>query len=162
VTGEKWSDAYSGGVFKGVKPTSNFKPGSGWGAFQLGLRYAKIDATGINVYGGGSRIQSGRSGYNASGVATASVENTTEVSATSGASGAGTTKSGTRGGKLNADVYSWGIGINWLLNPNAKVMLDYTRTNFGGQTCSIDTDVRPGTKCSDHEDVVSVRAQYNF
>jgi phosphate-selective porin OprO/OprP len=176
VTGEKWSDVYSGGVFKGVKPTSNFKPGSGWGALQLAVRYSNVDAGGINVTGGGSRIQSGRSGTTANGGLAVSAENTTEVSSTSGSTAAATVKtadnvdsagarassSATRGGKMNSDVDSWGIGLNWLLNPNAKVMLDYTRTNFGGPTCQIDTDVRAGTKCSDHEDVVSVRAQYNF
>jgi|GEM_PF-386897 len=171
VTGEKWSDVYSGGVFKGVKPTSNFKPGSGWGALQLAVRYSNVDAGGINVTGGGSRIQSGRSGTSANGTLANNVENTTEVSSTSGSATVATKQAtalvggasvNSRGGKMNSDVDSWGIGLNWLLNPNAKVMLDYTRTNFGGPTCQIDTDVRAGTKCSDHEDVVSVRAQYNF
>ena len=175
VSGEKWSDVYSGGVFKGVKPTSNFKPGSGWGALQLAVRYSNVDAGGINVTGSGSRIQSGKAsgpgfanatigtaGNTAIAANTANVDNTTQVSATSGAAAVTGTGATAKFGKQNANIDSWGIGLNWLLNPNAKVMLDYTRTNFGGPTCQIDTDVRAGTKCSDHEDVVSVRAQYNF
>jgi len=175
VTGEKWSDVYSGGVFKGVKPTSNFKPGSGWGALQLAVRYSNVDAGGINVTGSGSRIQSGKAsgpGFSNANIGTAgnvaiaantaNVDNTTQVSANSGSALVTGTGATAKFGKQNANIDSWGIGLNWLLNPNAKVMLDYTRTNFGGPTCQIDTDVRAGTKCSDHEDVVSVRAQYNF
>ncbi|MBU3694799.1 MAG: hypothetical protein FGM40_08235 [Rhodocyclaceae bacterium] len=175
ITGENWSDAYKGGVFGGIKPKSNYSTGGGWGAWQLGIRYSNVDASGINVSGSGSRIQSGRSGTTANGFLANSAENTTEVSATSGSSTVGVrtadnvnsagTKIGsspTRGGKMNGEVDSWGIGLNWLINPNAKMMFEYTRTMFGGPTCSIDTDVRAGTKCKDHEDLFSVRAQYNF
>ncbi len=38
ITGEKWSDVYRGGIFSGIKPNNNFKPGSGPGAWQLGVR----------------------------------------------------------------------------------------------------------------------------
>ncbi len=45
LTGEKWSDAYRGGSFTGIKPLSNFrleKPGSV--AWQLALRYSTYQA----------------------------------------------------------------------------------------------------------------------
>lgn len=170
ITGENWSDAYKGGVFGGVKPKSNYSTGGGWGAFQLGVRYSKVDASGIDITGSGSRIQSGRSGTTADGSPASNAENTTEVSSTSGSStvsvktadklGGGSAV--TRGGKMNSEVDSWSLGLNWLLNPNTKFMVEYTRTMFGGPTCALDTDVRAGTSCKDHEDLVSVRAQYNF
>jgi len=44
VTGENWSDAYKSGVYGRVKPKNNFDS-KGWGAFELGLRYSKFDAS---------------------------------------------------------------------------------------------------------------------
>jgi len=161
ITGEKWADRYEGGVFKGIKPMNNFKPGSGWGAFQLGVRYSKYDASSINVTGSGSRIQSGRTGVSTAGALTANLDNTTQASATSG-SATVSDVTGTRGGKMNADVESYGVGLNWLLNPNSRLMFEYTRTNFGGFTTPLDTDVRAGNKGAKGEDLYSIRAQFNF
>jgi len=45
VTGENWSDAYKSGVYGRVKPRYNFDSKDGWGAFELGLRYSKFDAS---------------------------------------------------------------------------------------------------------------------
>jgi len=45
LTGEKWSDAYKGGSFSGIKPLSNFNLGqSGTGAWQLAVRYSTYSA----------------------------------------------------------------------------------------------------------------------
>jgi phosphate-selective porin len=45
LTGEKWSDAYKGGSFTGVKPLSNFSLGKpGTGAWQLAFRYSQYKA----------------------------------------------------------------------------------------------------------------------
>jgi phosphate-selective porin OprO/OprP len=161
ITGEKWADRYEGGVFKGIKPMNNFKPGSGWGAFQLGVRYSKYDASSIDVTGSGSRIQSGKTGVSTAGALTANLENTTSASATSG-SATVANNTGTQGGKMNADVESYGVGLNWLLNPNSRLMFEYTRTNFGGFTTPLDTDVRAGNKGAKGEDLYSIRAQFNF
>jgi len=161
ITGENWSDAYGGGVFKAVKPKNNFKPGGGWGAWQLGVRYSKYDASSIDVSGSGSRIQSGRTGVSTVGVATNNLENTTQANATNG-NATVTDNAGTKGGKMNAEVESYGLGLNWLLNPNTRLMFEYTRTNFGGFTTPLDTDVRAGNKGAKNEDLYSIRAQYNF
>jgi len=174
ITGEKWADAYSGGIFKGIKPMTNFKPGVGWGAFQLGLRYSKFDASSLNVTGSGSRIQSGRS------------FGTTDQRTDPAAPNAGTTApvqdgDSTRAvnganGKMNSEVESYGIGLNWLLNPNAKIMVEWTHTNFGGNFVSLDTYTASpsnGTTAPtlvntkgkvgvNAEDLVSIRAQVNF
>jgi phosphate-selective porin OprO and OprP len=46
ITGEKYADSYSGGVFGRLRPKANFKPGSdGLGAWELGLRYTNFDAS---------------------------------------------------------------------------------------------------------------------
>lgn len=45
VTGENWADSYRSGVFGRVKPKRNFDDKGGWGAFELGLRYSKYDAS---------------------------------------------------------------------------------------------------------------------
>jgi phosphate-selective porin OprO and OprP len=43
ITGEHYADAYSGSVFGRIRPKNNFKRGSGWGAWELGLRYSNWD-----------------------------------------------------------------------------------------------------------------------
>jgi len=58
ITGERWADAYSGGVFRALSPQRPFQPGAGWGAWQLGARYARFDASDLRA-GGSARIVSG-------------------------------------------------------------------------------------------------------
>lgn len=57
VTGEKWSDAYRAGVFSGIKPNNNFKPGSGWGGWQVAVRLSAYDASDMRTTGTSSREQ---------------------------------------------------------------------------------------------------------
>lgn len=45
VTGETYAEAYKSGVFGRIKPKNNFDSKDGWGAFELGLRYSKFDAS---------------------------------------------------------------------------------------------------------------------
>lgn len=45
VTGESYADTYKSGVFGRLKPKNNFDTKDGWGAFELGLRYSKFDAS---------------------------------------------------------------------------------------------------------------------
>jgi phosphate-selective porin OprO and OprP len=46
MTGERYADAYSGGLFARIRPKSNFSPtGDGSGAVELSLRYSKWDAS---------------------------------------------------------------------------------------------------------------------
>jgi len=45
VTGESYADAYKSGVFGRINPKNNFDDKYGWGAFELGLRYSKFDAS---------------------------------------------------------------------------------------------------------------------
>jgi phosphate-selective porin OprO/OprP len=53
-------------------------------------------------------------------------------------------------------VSSWGVGLNWFLNRNIKLTLDYDQTNFkGGST-------KPGTVTAQDERVIISRAQFAF
>ena len=77
---------------------------------------------------------------------------------------------------MNSEVESYGIGLNWLLNPNAKIQVEWTHTNFGGNFVSLDTYTASpsnGTTAPtlvntkgkvgvNAEDLVSIRAQVNF
>lgn len=46
ITGENYADFYRNGLFSRFKPISNFGlKGGGWGAWELGLRYSKFDAS---------------------------------------------------------------------------------------------------------------------
>jgi phosphate-selective porin OprO/OprP len=126
ITGEKWSDMYRGGVFRGVTPNNNFRPGSGWGAWQVGLRWSQYDAGDVQVAGTSSRIQSGR-----------------DTAA------------------FNAKVDSYGLGVNWILNPMSRLMFEWTRTDFGGVTLPLDTSAT-GSTGGKKEDIFSFRAQVMF
>ncbi|HZV62313.1 MAG TPA: porin [Methylophilaceae bacterium] len=45
ITGESWADMYKGGAWGGLKPKNNFNPnGTGWGAWQVGVRYSQFEA----------------------------------------------------------------------------------------------------------------------
>lgn len=126
ITGESWADAYKSGAFGGIAPKSNFKPGSGLGAWQIGLRYDKYDASDIRISNGNAA--------------------------------AGTAR------EQNSDVgHTWTLGLNWILNPNARFMLNYSRTKFNTPVTPIDVTLRPGqTNTSDEEKVISLRGQIAF
>ncbi|RZA18180.1 MAG: porin, partial [Lysobacteraceae bacterium] len=53
----------------------------------------------------------------------------------------------------SAAARSWGIGLNWYLNANFKLVANYARTAF---------DAAPGATARDDEEVVFTRAQFSF
>ncbi len=138
ITGEKWASAYKGGKFGGLKPNNNFSSGGGWGAWQVGVRYSEVDASDLTIGGVESQFESGTFGAGPTSDAAA-----------------------TRLARQNDKIDSYSIGLNWLLNPNARIMFEYTRTNFGGVTQPLDTNAAAGTG-SDKEDLFSIRSQLNF
>jgi phosphate-selective porin OprO/OprP len=133
ITGEKWSDMYRSGVFRGVTPNNNFKLGSGWGAWQVGLRWSQYDATDVRVSGAGAREQSGTN---------------PQVGITDSSD-------------MNDRVNSYGIGVNWILNPMTRMMFEWTRTDFGGLTLPLDVSGTGSTGVKS-EDIFSFRAQVMF
>jgi phosphate-selective porin OprO/OprP len=48
---------------------------------------------------------------------------------------------------------AWGLGLNWHLNKNVKINLDYEQTDFGGGTSPL---------LSKGEQVIFTRAQLSF
>jgi phosphate-selective porin OprO and OprP len=56
---------------------------------------------------------------------------------------------------FTSEADSWTGGAKWILNPNARVLLNYIHTKF-------DTPVRINSKLSDDGDALVLRAQYDF
>jgi phosphate-selective porin OprO/OprP len=102
-------------VFGRIKPKTNFEDNIGWGAFELGLRYSKFDA---------SNFQS---------ILTAP----------------------TAINSFTSEADAWTAGAKWILNPNARVLLNYIYTSF-------EDDIRINRKLDDTEEAVVLRAQYDF
>ncbi len=120
LTGENWADTYKNGGFGATKPTTNFSlANGGWGAWQVGVRYSKYDASDLQLVNGTSATGS----------------------------------SASIAPKGNTVTY----GLNWMLNPNARIMLNYSVTKF-------DADFTPvsGGNAGNQETVVALRTQINF
>lgn len=115
VTGESWADGYKSGVFGRVRPKRDFDDKEGWGAFELGLRYSRFDASDFNAL---------------MPAATATTSYSSEADA-------------------------WTMGAKWLLNPNARIALNYVRTGFN-------VPILLNRRSDDREDAVVLRAQYDF
>lgn len=115
VTGESYAEAYKSGVFGRIKPKSNFDDNIGWGAFELGLRYSKFDASDFNS------------------ILTAPTATTS----------------------FTSEADAWTAGAKWILNPNARLLLNYIHTDF-------ENDIRVDGKLDDAEEAVVFRAQYDF
>ena len=115
VTGESYADAYKNGIFGRIKPKNNFDEKSGWGAFELGIRYSKFDASDFKKL---------------LPAATAMTAFTSEAD-------------------------SWTAGAKWIMNPNARLLLNYVHTDF-------EDDIRVNGKLGDSERAVVLRAQYDF
>ena len=132
VTGESYADSYKSGVFGRIRPKHNFDGKDGWGALELGLRYSKFDASDFNNMLTGA-------------TPTATMTTACKTgNATSTATVCYTSK---------ADA--WTAGAKWLLNPNARIVLNYVHTMF-------DTPIILNGHKSDNEDAVVLRAQYDF
>ena len=56
---------------------------------------------------------------------------------------------------FTSEANAWTAGGKWVVNPNARLMLNYIHTKF-------DTDIRVNGKLDDAEDAVVLRAQYDF
>ena len=131
ITGENYADWYKNGVWGAVKPKSNydFETGKGNGAWELGLRFDAFDVDDTKITAG-----------------------TTNKSRFQGSTdGSGT---GSEGG---AKTYT--AGLKWVLNPNMRMMLNYTHTKY--DTAFAPIDVSSG-KVNDKEDLLMLRTQVAF
>ena len=138
ITGEDFAKSYSKGAFGGIKPTSEFMKdyggvvGNGTGAWQVGYRYSKYDASLAQA----TTLKSGTISEN---TVTGDTNSRYQNSPTA-----------------NTSTYS----LNWILNSNARVMFNYSRTKFGSAVEYLDTDLNTGSTTK--EDIISVRTQINF
>jgi phosphate-selective porin OprO and OprP len=121
LTGESYANSYKDGMFGRIKPNTSLSfDQSGWGAFELGLRYSSFDASDFKLTANGC------------------------------SSGTGCLSSG-----YTNKADAWTGGAKWIMNPNARILLNYVHTNF-------DMPITINSKTSDHEDAVTMRAQYDF
>jgi len=132
LTGEKYADWYKNGAWGGIKPKNEFNldSSSGLGAWELGLRYSAFGVDDVSVSGTGSRI----GGSVASGA-----QNATS-------------------GNLNGGAKTYTAGIKWQLNPNMRVLANYSHTKFDYEFIPVDISSGTITK----EDILMVRTQFNF
>jgi len=137
ITGEDFAKSYSKGVFGGIKPTSEFMKdyggvvGNGTGAWQVGYRYSTYEVA-LNE---AVAVSSGTTSYTVTGDTVSRYQNSP---------------------KATTQTFS----LNWILNSNARVMFNYSTTNFGSSVEALDTDYN--SSVTSKEDIISVRTQFNF
>lgn len=141
ITGEKYADFYKNGVWGGIKPNTPFdlETGKGKGALEIGLRYDEFEVGDTLLSGStNSRFQGSLDAF------------------TSGTNSNNT--AGNNGGKGGAKTYT--AGIKWQLNPNVRVMLNYSHTKFDNAFLPI--DVSYVTNAMEDEKLVMLRTQFGF
>jgi phosphate-selective porin OprO/OprP len=150
ATGEHYASAYKGGAFGAIKPANNFDLDKNhWGAWEFGLRAEKFTVDDMSWDGGSNGTTAARIRGSSS---------CTGGTGGSSISGAGFVQaSGINGCKSSSTTYT--AGIKWILNPNAMVKLNYSRTNFGYEWEHFDLD---DAKRLNKEDLLMVRTLFAF
>jgi phosphate-selective porin len=105
--------------------------GNGTGAWQVGYRYSTYEAA-LNE---AVTQTTGTTTYTVTGDTTSRYQNSP---------------------KATTQTFS----LNWILNSNARVMFNYSTTNFGSSVEALDTDYN--SSVTSKEDIFSVRTQFNF
>ncbi len=137
ITGEEAS-------FKGVKPKRDFDlDKGGWGAWELVARYSEM-----NLDRATFKNQAG------------------QFAAQAGADLTGSTNQAYADGSKSAQsAHSWATGINWYLNSNAKIQLDYEYTTFDGGAAVNNSNTGPGngsgSNIKDREDEKALLARFH-
>lgn len=102
-------------AFKGVKPKRDFDlDKAGWGAWELVGRYSEMKLDGDTFK---------------SSTGILAKQTSADATAVSGDSYADPTLSASR-------ARTWTVGVNWYLNSNAKIVLNYEQTSFDGGATS--------------------------
>lgn len=137
ITGEKYADIYKNGVFGGIKPLKDFNPKTfSGGAWELGLRFSKLDASDYN---------------------TAGIEQGTVKGGAGSADAAITTKAA---GFAEAKAYT--AGIKFYPNSNTRFMLNYVKTDYSNVIGGTTGGIIINNKRVDDEKAVIMRAQWMF
>ena len=148
ITGEDAS-------FRGVKPKNNFDfDKGGWGAWELALRYSEMTIDSDTFKNAAGTVAGQATSTQASTLATTDA-------ALLGTSFADPTYSARK-------AKSWTAGVNWYLNSNAKIVLNYEQTSFDGgngtNTAFNGTTARPfnaaNNKVKDREDERALFARF--
>jgi len=148
ITGENYADAYKNGGWSSIKPKTPFdiETGKGKGALEIGLRYDEFEVDDTNIVGSNlSRFQGSTSNQAAGNLNT---NNTLGKNKTDG----------------GAKTYT--AGIKWILNPNMRVLLNYSHTKYDEEFRPIDVQARAANnanvKTVDSEDLIMLRTQLSF
>ena len=151
ISGENYADAYKNGGWSSIKPKTPFdiETGKGKGAWEIGLRYDEFEVEDTSILNGTtttSRFQGSTSNQQAANL------NTT--TATTGANGS------------DGGAKTYTAGIKWILNPNMRVLLNYSRTKFDHEFRPIDVQAKAANnanvKTVDSEDLLMLRTQLSF
>lgn len=149
ITGEKYADAYKGGVFGAIKPINDFDLDKNqFGAWEIGLRaetYRVNDIEATSAAAGGSAMTYG-----------SRLQGSASCTTNDPDARARTTNS-MNGCEAKATTIT--AGLKWILNPNAMIKLNYSRTNFGHEWEYYDLN---DSKRISKEDLLMVRTQIMF
>lgn len=143
ITGESFAKSYSKGAWGAIKPNEDFMKdyggvvGNGRGAWQLAYRYSQYSVSTSNTctYVGGNDPTR----YNCADGSSANAYSRYQNSPSA-----------------NTQTF----GVNWILSQNARVMFNYSYTNFGQPVEYLDTADNANT--SRYERVFGLRTQINF
>lgn len=149
LTGENYSDAYKNGGWGSIKPKSLFDitTGNGKGAWELGLRYDEFNVDNTSIVGStNSRFQGATSNQVASAL---------------------NTNNSVGKDKTDGGAKTYTVGIKWILNPNMRVLLNYSHTKFDNAFRPIDIKTptagnNSDVKTIDSEDLIMLRTQLSF
>ena len=152
ITGEEWSKAYKGGAFSGISPKSVFMKdyggvvGNGIGAWQVGVRLSEYSSDAANTQ--------------TCALGTSSCDTTVGTATTTGGTGVSNKARAQNSETARTTTYA----LNWIMNSNARVMLNYAETKFGQSVFMLDTSpyTAVGSGVTDKERVISLRTQVNF
>jgi len=114
-------------------------PNAGWGAWQLGIRYSDYKVTEPSIFTGRKNV----AGSVSKGESTLTNGNTSRGE-------------NSEGGKTIT------LGLNWILNPNARILFNYADTRFDRPLTYLTTDYPTKLGSTSSEQVISVRTQLNF
>jgi phosphate-selective porin OprO/OprP len=153
ATGEKYSDAYKAGSFGSIKPKNDFDLDKNtWGALEFGFKAEAYKVDDMKAESAAADTVNMTSNQRVQGSATCTVNGTPSAGGWHAS-----TKAQVNGCKATATTYT--AGIKWILNPNAMVKLNYSRTNFGSDWQYYDLD---DAKVIKKEDLVMMRTQITF
>jgi phosphate-selective porin OprO/OprP len=137
LTGEPWAPTYRSGVVGSIRPASpvDLSNMSGTGAWQVGLRYSAFDASsfGNNTSGSGGSTSVTYGGNNAYEIEGSPKGNTTT------------------------------LAVNWILNPNARIMFNYAQSVFDYSFTPVDigSSAVAATR-GKTSNAFMIRSQFNF